>query len=196
MSAFEAIKKRLFNTFIHLNDVFQIETRNDFSITDFEGQSYLILESDETHFTVQINNELKTFEGFDENKIFVVKNSKKIGFIPIDGKKGLLGYGDSYCDFLFFDENDFCFIEFKLNSISTEPRAVRKNRKKAVNQLSNTIDFFDNQLYKHYDGLNLEAYICTPETYPRNDTAWMAIEVAFLEKYGIPLFEKRDKICK
>jgi hypothetical protein len=73
---------------------------------------------------------------------------------------------------------------------------VRKNRKKAVNQLSNTIDFFDNQLDKHYDGLNLEAYVCTPETYPRNDTAWMAIEVAFLEKYGIPLFEKRDKICK
>jgi hypothetical protein len=196
MSAFEAIKKRLFSTFVRLNAIFQTETRLDFSITDFEGQSYIILESDETHFTVQINNELKNFEGFDENKIFVVKNSKLIGFIPIDGKKGLLGFGDSYCDFLFFDENDFCFVEFKLNSLSTEPRAVRKNRKKAVNQLSNTIDFFDNQLNKYYEDLNLEAYVCTPETYPRNDTAWTAIEVAFLERYGIPLFEKRDKICK
>ena len=106
----------------------------------------------------------------------------------------MLGFKASYCDTIIFDNNYFCFLEFKLNATSVEIRAIRKNRKKAISQLSNTIDYFDNKLDKDYSGLNLEAFVVTPRTYPRKDTAWSNFEIEFLEKYGIPLFEKNEKI--
>ncbi len=117
-----------------------------------------------------------------------------VGFIPIDGKKGLLGFGDSHCDFVFFDGNDFCFVEFKLNATSL--KKVDENRNKAIKQLSNTIDLFDDKLAKNYEGLNLEAYVCTPEFYPRFNSSWAGFAEEFLEKYGIPLFEINDKTCQ
>lgn len=39
-------------------------------------------------------------------------------------------------------------------------------------------------------------FICTSETYPRNNAAWESLEVEFLGKFGIPLFEKNYKVCK
>ena len=61
-------------------------------------------------------------------------------------------------------------------------------------QLSNTINYFDNKLEKNYSGLKLEAYLSTPDTYPKQDTSWTNFEVEFLEKYGIPIFEKNEKL--
>ena len=61
-----------------------------------------------------------------------VSNTKIVGFIPIDvdGQEGLLSFGNSYGDFVFFDENDFCVVEFKLNVMGTEERSRHKNRTK------------------------------------------------------------------
>ncbi len=95
---------------------------------------------------------------------------------------------------MFFDENDFCFVEFKLNATSV--RKINKNRIYAVEQLKNTINLFDNNLDKNYGGLNLEAYVCTPEFYPRLNASWQELAQDFLEEYGIPLFEINDKTCK
>lgn len=148
-----------------------------FYITDINGESSISLSCDCSDNTFTIKN----------------NNSKNIGFVPIDGKGGLLGFGVSYCDAIIFNDSLFVFLEFKLNATSLTSRAVRKNRKKAVSQLSNTIDLFDNKLDKDYKGLKLEAYVSTPITYPRADTGWQSFEVEFLEKYGIPLYEDISK---
>ncbi|MFO5476844.1 MAG: hypothetical protein ACLBM2_23625, partial [Dolichospermum sp.] len=135
--------------------------------------------------------------GFDITKLFNISNAKMVGFIPIDGKKGLLRFGNSHCDFIFFDENDFCFVEFKLNATSEEERAISKNREKAIDQLTNTISWFNLKLNRNYAGLNLEAYVCTPEFYPRFNSSWIALARKFLEEdHGFPVFEINYKICE
>ena len=195
MSKFEDIKELLSTAFNNLSDVLEIEMRSEFSMIDYQGQSFIIINinSDDNTFTIKLNGVDTVKNGFDITKLFNVINAKVVGFIPIDGKKGLLGFGDSHCDFVFFDENDFCFVEFKLDATSL--RKVDKNRDKAINQLTNTIDLFDNKLVRNYAGLNLEAYVCTPEFYPRFNSSWIAFAKDFLEEYGFELFEINDKIC-
>ncbi|MDB9435695.1 hypothetical protein PN450_02485 [Dolichospermum lemmermannii CS-548] len=195
MSKFEDIKELLSTAFDNFSDVLEIEMRSEFSMIDYQGQSFIIINinSDDNTFTIKLNGVDTVKNGFDITKLFNVINAKVVGFIPIDGKKGLLGFGDSHCDFVFFDENDFCFVEFKLDATSL--RKVDKNRDKAINQLTNTIDLFDNKLVRNYAGLNLEAYVCTPEFYPRFNSSWIAFAKDFLEEYGFELFEINYKIC-
>jgi hypothetical protein len=196
MNSFDRIQTRLDSAFPQFSDCFSIDTRSEFEIIDYEGQSYLI--DEDATILVQTKEGNTIIDDFDRDKTFKVSNAKTVGFIPIDGKKGLLGYGDSYCDCVFFDANDFCFIEFKLNATSLEERAVRKIRKKAIKQLSNTIAFL-NEKIELIDAnlLNVEAYICTPEAYPRGNTAFKALQVAFSEdNFGIELFETDEKICR
>lgn len=198
MSKLDALKNRLskITDFAHISSIMQSEARTDFLVIDHEGQSYIVIDNNFDKFTINTYGIHKTVNGFDETKLFYILNAKFIIFIPIDGKNGLLGYGESHCDCVLFDENDFCFIEFKLNAISIEGRAIRKNRNKAINQLSNTIDLFDKKLERNYESLNLEAYVCSPQSYHRDDASWKSISVAFLEKYGISLFETNEKKCK
>jgi hypothetical protein len=196
MRKFEDIKELLANAFDNFSDVLEIEMRSEFSIIDYKGQSFIIINinSDDDTFTIKLNGVDTVENGFDITKLFNVINAKMVGFIPIDGKKGLLGFGDSHCDFVFFDENDFCFVEFKLNATSL--RKVDANRDKAIKQLTNTIDLFDKKLNGNYADLNLEAYVCTPEFYPRFNSSWIAFAKDFLEEYGFELFEINNKTCK
>lgn len=131
---------------------------------------------------------LNTAIPFNDDKIFSIIKSTTICFIPIDGKNGVLG-GRSNCDFIFFNKKDFCFVELKLNATVVEERPIRKNRKKAIDQLKHTINFFDEELNKNYLNLNLEAYVATPSIYPRENTAWQSLKVEFLEQTGIILYE-------
>ena len=195
MSKFEDIKELLSTAFDNFSDVLEIEMRSEFSMIDYQGQSFIIknVSSDDNTFTIKLNVVDTVKNGFDITKLFNVINAKVVGFIPIDGKKGLLGFGDSHCDFVFFDENDFCFVELKLNATSL--KKVDANRKKAISQLTNTIDLFDNKLVRNYAGLNLEAYVCTPKFYPRFNSSWIAFAKDFLEEYGFELFEINYKIC-
>ncbi len=208
MSQFNAIQKHLINTIPKISKFLQIELRVEFSVIDYKGQSFIIatIQPDDNTYTIRQNGiEIVAEDFFDRTKLFNVSHAKTTGFIPIDGKEGLRGFGTSHCDFVLFDEHNFCFVEFKLNAEDISEgdkdelhiiRKIRKNRKKAISQLSNTIDWFDNQLAKNYEGLGLEAYVCTPESYPKKNTAWEELEVAFLEKYGFPLFEENSKVCK
>ncbi|MBS3026315.1 MAG: hypothetical protein HCA25_04255 [Dolichospermum sp. DET50] len=198
MSKFDDIKEHLSNAFPKFSDVLQIELRSEFSVTDDGGQSFIILsiQFENNTFTIMMNGVDTVKNGFDSTKLFNVSNSVMVGFIPIDGKKGLLGFGVSHCDFVFFDENDFCFVEFKLNASSREERAISKNREKAIEQLINTISLFDFKLNRNYAELNLEAYVCTPEFYPRFNASWQELAENFLEENCIPLFESNDKTCK
>lgn len=197
MSKFEEMREHLSNNFDNLNDVLEIELRERFSIIDHKGQSFVVLSIDieNKKFTIRINGQDTVESDFDGTKLFNILEAKTVAFIPIDGKKGLLGFGDSYCDFVIFDDNDFCFVEFKLNANSLEERAIRKNRKKAIAQLKNTIALFDSKLNNNYSDLKLEAYVCTPETYPRGDKGWTDLAIAFYDEIQVPLFEQNEKIC-
>jgi len=197
MSKFEAIQKKLAEAFSNFEAVSQIELNPnpEICITDYKGQSYIIVNIQLSESLCSIIDE-KTEKNidFDKAKIFKIINAQKLGFIPIDGKTGLLGFGNSHCDFIFFDNQDFCFVEFKLNA--TSDKKINKKRKEAVDQLGNTINLFDQQLDNDYKQLNLKAYVCSPDFYPRNDTAWDSFVSDFLETYGIDLFETREKICQ
>ena len=127
---------------------------------------------------------------FDDNKIFTIYNSDEIYFIPLDGK-GLLK--SNCCDFVFFNEQNFCFVEMKLNATSIDERTIDDNRKKAIKQLKNTIEHFDTQFSIDYAGLLLEAYIATPDFYPKVSALSSDIRVNFLEETRIELFEGREK---
>ena len=194
MSTFDILQNRLYNAFIGFKSCFSIDTRLELEIIDYQGQAYLINEN--KTIVIQTKTGLVVVDVIEIDKVFKVSSIDKVGFIPIDGKKGLLRFGDSHCDFIIFDNNDFCFVELKLNATSTEDRAVNKNRKKGIEQLSNTIDLFDEKLGRDYSGLNLEAYLCTPKTYPRENAAFKDLRVKFLETKGIQLFETDKKICR
>jgi hypothetical protein len=197
MSKFEEIREHLSNSFDKLNDVLEIELRESFSVIDHKGQSFIVLSInlENNTFTIKANGQDTVEANFDHTKLFNIIDARTVAFIPIDGKNGLLGFGESYCDFIFFDNNEFCFVEFKLNATSQEDRAVRKNRKKAIDQLKNTINLFDRKLNNTYNDLKLEAYVCTPETYPRGDKGWTDLAIAFYDEVGISLFEHNEKIC-
>ncbi|MDR1919269.1 MAG: hypothetical protein LBQ65_06445 [Tannerellaceae bacterium] len=174
-------------------------------VGEYEGDntSHILKETDQANGTCIINilkKDKKTGNlsaadigcPFDTNNVFTVINSRAICFIPIDGKGGLLG-GTSNCDFIFFNKKNFCFVELKLNAFSLKEQSIRDNRRKAVEQLENTMSFFNKMLDNDYSGLKLEAYVATPDVYPRENTAFQSIKVKFLEDNGIDLFEGREK---
>ena len=114
---------------------------------DINATSYLLKYIDFTNETCRIEIRRDQVKGmeiipFERNKVFAIYNSTEICFIPIDGK-GLLR---THCDFVFFNEQDFCFVEMKLNATSTDERAIENNRTKAVKQLKHTITYFDDEL--------------------------------------------------
>jgi hypothetical protein len=198
MSKFEDIKELLSTAFDNFSDVLEIEIKSEFSIIDYQGQSFIIknVNSDDNTFTIKLNDVDTVENGFDITKLFNVINAKVVGFIPIDGKKGLLRKVAQRCDFVFFDENDFCFVEFKLDAIIEQERAIRSNTKGATDQLKATISWFNYKLSKNYAGLNKEAYVCTPEFYPKFSATWGGLMTEFLEDYQTDLFQIKNKICK
>lgn len=199
MREFEEIQSHLSQKIENLEQFLQIEERQEIAIADYKGQSFIIItiQDDTKACTIMVNGIETVIDNFDSTKIFKISNISKIGFIPIDGKKGLLGCGDSHCDFVFFDSNDFCFVELKVNVISE--KKYNERRIDALGQLENTIENFNIKLNGDYRGLNKEAYICIPKLYPRTEASWNKAKVKFLEKYGkygIELFERNHKICK
>jgi hypothetical protein len=141
MSKFEDIKELLSTAFdndkFKFSDVLEIEMRSEFSVIDLQEygqQSFIIIniQFDDNTFTINFNGNETVINDFDSTKLFNISNAKMVGFIPIDGKKGLLRNAAERCDFVFFDENDFCFVEFKLDATSL--RKVDKNRDKPISK--------------------------------------------------------------
>ena len=193
----ECITNKLHSTIDNLACFIENFSGNEICIAEYDinGTSYLLKDIDLTSEVCSI--EVRRSQGkvvelirFDHNKVFAIYNSTEICFIPIDGK-GLLKTG--YCDFVFFNDQDFCFVEMKLNATSIDERTIEDNRKKAVKQLKHTIAYFDKQLSNNYFGLILKAYVATPDIYPQEDTSFQSIKVNFLEETGIDLYESREK---
>lgn len=183
--------------FSALPEILEIETRETFAINgNHHGEIYLIISHTDISHSIKIADIQEVIEVFEPNKYFWVRNVKRVAFVPLDGKRGLIKSQESRCDAIIFDEFVLCFIEFKTEATSLEDRAIRKNRKGAIKQIAQTIILFNEKLGNDYEGLAREAYICTPTTYPRNNADWLEKRVAFLEEFGIELFESNEKICK
>ena len=191
MNKYDELKGRLEKLIPTLSTFLNTLSKTEILVAEYEknNTAYILT-------NIDVINKTCLIEGItiplDETNVFYIYNSPIVDFIPIDGKKGLLG-GSSNCDFVFYNEHHFCFVELKLNASSLEERAIRKNRVKAVSQLTNTINHFDSVLSNNYSELNIEAYVSTPDIYPRENTAFQSIKVNFLENTGIELFEGREK---
>ncbi|MEI6329549.1 MAG: hypothetical protein WCP16_09980 [Pseudanabaena sp. ELA645] len=202
MSRFERFKEHLLNSFDRLNEILEIELRDEFSIIDIEDKrSFIVVDKnlDDNTFIICHNGINIIQTNFDITKLFNIKNAQTVGFVPIDGTDAclmqLLEIGEKRCDFVFFDENNLCFVELKLNATSIKPRSMRVNRTNAIEQLKKTIALFDRMLGGNYEGLGREAYVCTPKVYPPIKASGQNLAQRFLEEVGIKLFEKNEKSC-
>ena len=94
MRKFEELRDHLSNNFDNLNNVLEVELREKFSIIDHKGQSFIVLSIniEDSTFTIRVNGKDTVASDFDDTKLFNIINAKTIAFIPIDGKKGLLGF--------------------------------------------------------------------------------------------------------
>lgn len=198
MSKFDQIQQHLSTHIDQLSEILEIESRKLFLIIDYEKekQSFIIIAYTDQTCTIKIKEIEQEIQNFDTAKIFTVNNpnQKEVGFIPIDGKNGLIGLGNSCCDFVIFNENDFCFVELKLNT--TSERKINTNLNQAVEQLEKTIEYFDNKLHNNYLQLNLEAYICFSQfyqTYPRFSPSSQSARRSFQDKNEILLFLENQK---
>jgi hypothetical protein len=161
------------------------ENVSEFFIEDNEYLGYCII--------------LKNSENLlDENKLFRIENPRNtsIALWAVDGKFFPKGEGPQRCDCIFFDNTDFCFAEFKFNATSVNLRTIRNNREKAINQLRSTILMIDvkfKEMNFDYVEYNLEAFLCTPVTYPSKNTAISDFAVEFIENFGVKLYEQNSK---
>ena len=139
MSKIDLICKNLTLEFPNLNECLEITKEQKICFTDYKNDGSFIIDFDQTNQPFIKLDGITYLGVVDESKIFTVKNVKRIAFLPVDGRKGLIGFGTSQCDFVLFDENDFCFLEFKLNATSIGERAIRNNRKEAVKLIQEII---------------------------------------------------------
>jgi hypothetical protein len=73
MSKFGDIKELLANAFDKFSDVLEIEVRSEFSIIDYQGQSFIIINinSDDDTFTIKLNGVDTVKNGFDITKLWL-----------------------------------------------------------------------------------------------------------------------------
>lgn len=99
------------------------------------------------------------------------------------------------CDCMLFDDQVICFVELKLDVTSRRQGSNRLSD--ARKQLGETIVFFRNKLSpltKPFFSFELEAYIVMrTNIYPRHRAGKETRRVAFLDQYGVKLFEENEK---
>lgn len=171
---------------------------------DNDNEELLFLEDNEKEKKTIFVKESVSEEYAEQNCFTISNRDKKDVYLwAIDGCFVGLGkpLSENYpqkCDCAFGYENNICFVEFKLHALSiAHPKTIQANREKARDQLESTICFL-RDAYGQTDtlkieGYEIEAYICTPTTYPNKNTAITNMSIEFLEKYKIGLFESNDK---
>jgi len=183
---------------LQLDDAFKGRATKPSECIRFENDKvFYIDDNEQIGYCVVVNENEETI---DTSRLFKVinPNSERIALWAVDGCFFQKGRGPEHCDCIFFNNKDFCFAEFKFNSTTTNLETIKDNREKAISQLRNMIFMIDDQFGKfnyNYLGYNIEAYLCTPETYPSKNTAISDFAVEFIEKYGISLYEENVKNC-
>lgn len=140
--------------------------------------------------------------GQEENsaeKFFSVENPGGQTYALMQIDNGIIKSSSTKkCDCALANGISLCFIEFKTNAYSDKQSNIQKNYKKAIEQLTITIGFFDN--YHTSQGIDfrtlrtVEAYICFRKGYPRSTSSQMNYQVVFAANNRIPLSFDRKKV--
>lgn len=132
-------------------------------------------------------------------KFFAVENPKRGSYALLQIDNGIIQTSSTKkCDCAIANDSCLYFIEFKANANSNLITSIEKNYKKAIDQLSTTIGFFDT--YHNSKGVdfrtlrNVEAYICFRHGYPRSTSSQMDYQVSFAKSNRIPLSFNRKKV--
>jgi hypothetical protein len=117
-------------------------------------------------------------------KMFVIRNDigKEVALWRVDGC--FISEGKEKCDAVFFNENKFCFIEFKRNSFGKKKESIIENRQKGAQQLLKTIQFlYDNKPVWDFINQNhvIEAFLSTPPHYAEHQ--FSATELAYFKDF-------------
>lgn len=127
------------------------------------------------------------------NKYFLVKNPSGVPYSLLQIDNGIIKSSTTKkCDCAIANNTYLCFVEFKANSYSCNSTVIRRNYRKAMEQLSTTINLFDSYFVsKGTDFLKLrtiEAYVCFRKGYPRKSSSEMNYQASFAKaNKGIPL---------
>lgn len=167
-----------------------------------------ILES--THNEHIVDSEAQKVSGFVTStfgqtedvsfKFFAVENPKGGSYALLQIDNGIIQSSSTKkCDCAIANDSCLCFIEFKANAYSTNTSTIQKNYRKAMEQLSTTIGFFDSYLSTCGQNIRtlraVEAFICFRHGYPRKTSSQMNYQVAFASaNNGIPLSFVRKKV--
>lgn len=179
------------------------QSLNNCIVSDNRAELF-IEDSDTAGKSIFVTDEFT--EEYKLNRCFKLDNpnSKEILLWAIDGcfvgkGKKLSETYPKKCDCIFGYKNFIAFLEFKLDADPlAHSKTIKENREKAIEQIEHTIYFLKNALnitdtFFEIDGYTIEAYICTPPTYPNKNTALTDLALEFLEKHHIDIFEKSDK---
>jgi hypothetical protein len=86
MSRFERFKEHLLNSFERLNEILEIEIRDEFSIIDIEDKrSFIVVSQNPQNLNdntfIICHNGINTIQtNFDITKLFNIKNAQTVGF--------------------------------------------------------------------------------------------------------------------
>ncbi|MFN7516749.1 MAG: AAA family ATPase [Dolichospermum sp.] len=136
----------------------------------------------------------------------IINNFGAIKYAEIEVKKILVLIGEqasgksTIAKLIYFfktiQEDLFSQIYRDKQNQSLDINSKRSNTRGAIDQLKATISWLNYKLSKNYAGLNKEAYVCTPEFYPKFSATWGGFMTEFLEDYQTDLFQIKNKICK
>lgn len=184
---------------LFLESVLSSYSKNVFDYILYSNQSEHIVDIEEIGMSYFVTEEIGQEEDANE-KYFEVINVSKKDFALLQIDNGLIKTCETKkCDCAIVDDRGLCFIEFKANAISTNTNQVRKNYRKAMQQLGTTISIFKSGLSSLGKDLDrqrkLEAYVCFRRGYPRVTSSEINYQVEFsINNNGCPLYFEPKKI--
>ena len=177
---------------LHLPQVFAAYTTSVDSFLHQSSANEHVIDSDAKKISGFVTD---TFGQAEDaaRKYFAVENPSGQPYSLLQIDNGIIQTSATKkCDCAIANSAHLCLIEFKANAYSTNLSTIQKNYRKAIEQLSITIGFFDS--YMSSIGQNIrtlrsvETFICFRHGYPRRTSSQMNYQVAFATaNSGIPL---------
>ena len=129
-----------------------------------------------------------------ESKYFELRNPSHVPFSLLQIDNGVITSSADIkrCDCSIITDKCISFIEFKANALSIKTRTISSHYRKAMIQLSTTIELFNNGLTAFGVSLSsirtVEANICFRRGYPRTTASEMTYRTRFANQTNVPLY--------
>lgn len=149
-------------------------------------ETLLVVDDDDTHIS-RFGNQ---GDGEGKGLLVINENKHEIILLSIDNQL-LRGVQGGVADCALFDDEQFRFVEFKMNAGGNSNKAVEKTFDKAMRQLKNTIQIFKDNLQKvgvsFEDAVTLQCHVVLSETFPVS-SARQNLRLEFAtDTAGVPL---------